>query len=227
MLPQLALISIDLVKDWITQNGWWPGAFISFGLLFSCGLGFPMPEDIPLIITGAFLCQDVEGTMPLWQKWAIVGSLNWAGIIGGDVCLYWLSRRYGMNVTRLPLIGKHVTEERIKHVQGLFDHYGIWVVAIGRLLAGIRGAMVITAGITRYNFLKFIIADSIAAVISGGMFMLLGHWLGTKLNDQTIKEFKHYFLGGAVVLIVLLVAYIWWRKKSHKGVSDVIADKVR
>ncbi|MBC7785003.1 MAG: hypothetical protein H7144_14285, partial [Burkholderiales bacterium] len=134
----LLAFSIDLVKHWITDHGWWGGAFISFALLFTCGLGFPLPEDIPLIVTGAFLCQGQY--LPLWQECLIVGGLNWAGIIGGDICLYSLSRRYGMNVTRLPLIGKHVTTQRIEHVRELFERYGVMVVAVGRLFAGIRGA---------------------------------------------------------------------------------------
>lgn len=216
--------SIDTVKEWITGQGWWGGALISFALLFACGLGFPMPEDIPLIITGAFLCQGEY--LPLWQEWAIVGFLNWAGIIGGDVCLYWLSRRYGMNITRAPIIGKHVTMERIEKVQKLFDKYGVGVVAVGRLFAGIRGAMVITAGATKFNFLKFFIADSLAAIVSGGMFMVLGHWVGKALNDQTIERFKHWFLAGAIVLAVALVVYIIWRRRSHKAVGDVVAEKV-
>lgn len=211
--------SIDTVKAWITGQGWWGGALISFALLFACGLGFPMPEDIPLIITGAFLCHDA-------QSWIIVGFLNWAGIIGGDVCLYWLSRRYGMNITRAPLIGKHVTLERIAKVQKLFDKYGVGVVAVGRLFAGIRGAMVITAGTTKYNFIKFIVADSLAAIVSGGLFMLLGHWVGQALNDKTIEEFKHWFTAGAIVLACLLVAYVIWRRRSHKAVGDVVAEKV-
>ncbi len=222
----LALFSIDAVKGWITDQGWWGGAFISFALLFACGLGLPMPEDIPLIITGAFLCQPSDN-MPLWQAWAIVGTLNWAGIIGGDVCLYWVARRYGMNITRAPIIGKHVTVQRIEKVQGWFDKYGVGVVAVGRLFAGIRGAMVITAGTIRFNFIKFVIADGIAAIVSGGLFMLLGHWVGKSLNDKTIQEFKHWFIAGAIVLACGLLAYIIWRRRSHKTMTEVVVDRAR
>jgi len=226
----LAMFSINTVKGWMTGQGFWGGAFISFALLFACGLGLPMPEDIPLIITGAFLCQPNEPGivgMELWEKWAIVGALNWAGIIGGDVCLYWIARRYGMNITRAPIIGKHVTLERIETVRGWFDRYGMGVVAVGRLLAGIRGAMVITAGAIKFNFLKFLIADGLAAIVSGGMFMLLGYWVGKSLDDKLINEFKHWFIAGAIVLLCLLVAYIIWRKRTHKTVTEVVVDKVK
>ena len=212
----LAAISIDTAKDWIVHNshGWWGGALISFAALFLCGLGLPLPEDVPLIVTGAFLVQDPNGSV--WQEWVIVGGLNWLGIIGGDVCLYWIARRLGRNVTRLPMIGKHVTNERIDKLSGWFRQYGVGVVAVGRLIAGIRGAMVVTAGISRFNFWKFLIADGLAAVVSGGLFMLLGHWLGDKLTDEVFHKFSHWFLLGAITLVVLLVAYIVWKRRTHK-----------
>jgi membrane protein DedA with SNARE-associated domain len=219
----LAFFSIDAVRDWITTQGWWGGAFLSFSLLFACGLGFPMPEDIPLIITGAFLCQGEY--LPMWQEWLIVGSLNWAGIIGGDVCLYWLARRYGRNITRVPIIGKHVTLQRMDKVRGWFDKYGVGVVAVGRLFAGIRGIMVVTAGTIKFNFAKFLIADGVAAIVSGGLFMLLGHYVGKTLNDQTIERFKHWFIAGAIVLAVVLIAYIIWRRKTHKAAADEVVDR--
>ena len=210
----LAFISIDLVKSWVLNHGWWGGAFISFGLLFACGLGLPLPEDVPLIVTGAFLCK-ARGGMETWQAWAIVGALNWLGIICGDVSLYWISRRYGRAVTKAPLIGRHLTLERIDRVGGWFAHYGVMVVAVGRLIAGIRGAMVVAAGITRFNFAKFIIADGLAAVVSGGLFMVVGHYLGESLNDAMIHKFKNYFAIGAVVLALMVALYIVWRHRSN------------
>jgi membrane protein DedA with SNARE-associated domain len=206
----LLAISFDTIRNWITTQGFEGGVLIAFLLLFACGLGLPMPEDIPLIISGAFLC-----TTP--TRWAVVGFACWAGIIGGDCCLYFMARRYGLEITRLPLIGKHVTRERIEYVEGLFEKYGVGVVAICRLFAGVRGAMVIAAGAIKYNFIKFIIADSIAAVVSGGMFMLLGYWVGSKINDATIREFKHYFTGGAIALAAIFIAWILWKRKKNRN----------
>ena len=70
----------------------------------------------------------------------------------------------------------------------LFDKYGVGVVGIGRLFAGIRGAMVICAGTIRFNFVTFIIADGLAAVVSGGLFMLLGHWLAGELSREADRS---------------------------------------
>ena len=83
----------------------------------------------------------------------------------------------------MPFIGKHVTEERILRAEEMFEQYGIWVVAVGRLFAGIRGAMVVAAGAIRFNFIKFVIADGLAALVSGGLFVWLGYCAGKKLGS--------------------------------------------
>ena len=142
----IAVFSPETVHAWFE----WGGYFILFGLLFACGLGLPMPEDIPLLLAGWFIAQGKMNPV-------IASVVAWCGIIGGDCVLYYLARKYGMNVTKAPLIGKHVTRERIEHVERMFEKYGVGVVAICRLFAGIRGAMVIAAGVVRFNFLKFVI----------------------------------------------------------------------
>jgi len=201
------------VEAWISHGG----PAMIFILLFACGLGLPLPEDIPLIIAGALLVKSPT-------TWVIGGICAWCGIIGGDCVLYYLGRRFGLEITRLPFIGKHVTKERIQRVEELFNQYGVGVVGVGRLFAGIRGAMVVAAGATKFNFIKFIIADGLAAIVSGGLFMLLGHWLGAKLMEpetqKKIHEFKEWFFVGGVVLgIVLVIWIIWKRKRSPQIIS--------
>src|SRR5918995_1196229 len=73
LMDLLALFSLDQVERWFE----WGGYFILFGLLFACGLGLPLPEDIPLLLGGYFVAL---GQMNI--VW--VGVLAWLGIIGGD-----------------------------------------------------------------------------------------------------------------------------------------------
>jgi membrane protein DedA with SNARE-associated domain len=196
-----------------------------FGLLFACGLGLPLPEDIPLLVGGFFVG---KGELNL----VIVSVLAWCGIIGGDCVLYSIAKKYGLNITKIPFIGSHVTKERILKAEKLFEKYGIWIVAIGRLFAGIRGAMVIAAGATRYNFIKFVIADGLAALISGGMFIAIGYWAGKKFGNKKISEirtmikpYEHWVLLGIVVAAALFIIYVWWRGKRNKTLADVALEK--
>ncbi|HEV8608313.1 MAG TPA: DedA family protein [Tepidisphaeraceae bacterium] len=207
-------VSIDRVLDLMNRGG--IGYGVLFGMLFFCGLGLPVPEDIPLIASGILIG---SGKMHL----AIAAPLAWAGIIGGDCVLYFLGRRYGLNITRVPFVGKHVTTARIEKAEKLFEKWGIWVVAIGRLFAGIRGAMVVAAGTIRYNFIKFIIADGLAALVSGGMFMFLGYKVGQ--NIDKITKYKEWIALGFVIAGVLALIYFIWRSRRHTTLAEVALNK--
>jgi membrane protein DedA with SNARE-associated domain len=217
----LAVFSPEQVQAWFE----WGGYFILFGLLFACGLGLPLPEDIPLLLAGWFVAQ---GKMNL----VIACVIAWCGIIGGDCVLYYFGKRYGLEITRVPFIGKHLTKERILRAEQLFDRYGLWVVGVGRMFAGIRGAMVVAAGATRFNFVKFAIADGIAALFSGGLFVWLGWLAGRKLGSieqmrDKIKGVEHYVFGGIALVVIAFVLWLWLRKKHDKPkLSDVALEKV-
>lgn len=185
-----------------------------FGLLFACGLGLPLPEDIPLLAAGALVAR---GRMDL----ALAGVAGWLGIIGGDCVLYFLSRKYGMNITRLPFVGKHLTAARIERAERLFDRYGLWVVAVGRLFAGIRGAMVVAAGITRFNFTKFIITDGLAALVSGGLFVWLGYWFGKNMEMlvQRVQAGERWLLIAVLLVVAGIVTYVVWRRRLERAVT--------
>jgi membrane protein DedA with SNARE-associated domain len=200
----------------------WAGYLVLCGLLFSCGLGMPLPEDIPLMVAGMLVG---AGKMHL----ATVGACAWCGIIGGDCVLYYMGHRFGLNITRVPFVGKHVTKERILQAENLFDRYGIWVVAFGRLFAGVRGAMVVAAGTIRFSYIKFIIADGLAALVSGGLFIWLGMKFGQNL-DVIQKKVHHYstqIFIGLIVAGIGLAFYIWWRKRGHRGPSEVAVDTIQ
>src|SRR5437868_744271 len=107
-------IGFESVEKWIYTGGY----FVLFGLLFLCGLGLPVPEDIPLLIAGALVA---SGKFHL----AIAAVAAWCGIIGGDCVLYHLGKKFGLEITRLPLIGKHVTKQRIEKIESLFSKYGV------------------------------------------------------------------------------------------------------
>ena len=215
----LGVFSLDQVEGWFE----WGGYFILFGLLFACGLGLPLPENIPLLLAGYFISQ---GKMDPF----IASALAWLGIIGGDCVLYHLGKKYGLNITKVPFVGKHVTKGRILRAEQLFERWGVWVVAVGRLFAGIRGAMVVAAGAIRFNFVKFVIADGLAALVSGGLFILLGYWAGKKLGSigemrQKIKGVEHWVFGGIGLAVVVIVLFVWLRRKRHKPVLDVALDR--
>jgi membrane protein DedA with SNARE-associated domain len=202
----VGLINLERVAELMDIG--WAGYVVLFGLLFSCGLGMPLPEDIPLLVAGMLV-----GAGRMHLLWIAVAG--WCGIIGGDCILYYMGHRFGLNITRVPFVGKHVTKDRI-----------VQAVAVGRLFAGVRGAMVVAAGTIRFNFIKFLIADGLAALVSGGLFVWLGMKFGQNLHfiSKKIHEYGEWVFVGLVVAALGVAAYYWWRKRGHRGPSEIAAD---
>jgi membrane protein DedA with SNARE-associated domain len=212
---------IDLGRVVELMDIGWAGYGVLFGLLFSCGLGMPLPEDIPLLVAGMLV-----GAKKMHL--IVVAICAWCGIIGGDCVLYYMGHRFGLNITKVPVIGKHVTKDRIVQAERLFEKYGVWVVGVGRLFAGIRGGMVVAAGTIRFNFFKFIIADGLAAIVSGGLFVWLGMKFGQNLHyiEKEIHRYGWWVFVVLLIVVIFLIIYVWWRKRGHRNPSEMVVDTV-
>ncbi len=199
------------------------GPLVLFGLLFTCGLGVPIPEDIPLLVAGAMVGR---GEM----SFAAAAICAWLGIIGGDCILYHLGKIFGLEITRIPVIGKHVTHERIRSLEAKFERYGIWVVGVGRMFAGIRGAMVVCAGAIKFPLWKFLIADGLAAIVSGGLFLMLGYWFGRNMDElqHHVEKAKRWTFLGFTIIVAIGVGW-WWinnrRRRAGHGNRRTETDK--
>lgn len=193
------------VQAWMERYGY----FALFGVLFSCGLGFPLPEDVPLLIAGAFVS---TGRMNL----ALAAIAAWCGIIGGDIVLYHLGKSFGLEVKRLPVIGRHLNEQRIDYVHGLFERWGVWVIAVGRMFAGIRGTMVVVAGTIRFTFWKFLLADGLAAIVSGGLFLGLGYVFGRRMEwlKEHVERGKKWSLLAALAIAAIAAIWIYFHRRE-------------
>lgn len=194
--------------EWVHRGGY-PVLFL---LLFSCGLGLPLPEDVPLIFSGILVQM---GDFSL----GIVAVVAWCGIIGGDCVLYLLGYKFGHDIVKVPLVGRHINAARLATVETWFTRWGVWVVGIGRLFAGVRGAMVAVAGVSKFNFWKFLAADGIAAIISGGLFVFLGYKFAEHQKQlfHLVREIKGGMLIGGFVLAALIIGYMLWRKRGKSA----------
>ena len=98
------------------------------------------------------------------------------------------------------------------------------------MVAGIRGAMVIAAGTIRYSFWKFLIADGLGAIVSGGLFIALGYWAGRQLGDLEslelkIQHYERYVIIGLAAVVVLIVLWVWLKKKLPRPIIEQAMQK--
>jgi membrane protein DedA with SNARE-associated domain len=174
-----------------------------FGILVACGLGFPLPEDIPLIATG-YLIWDRTMT------WFGGISVTILGVLIGDSILFFIGHRLGgsiLNRKKKPLF----SPKRVRRARAYFRKYGPKVVFFARFVAGLRAVVFFMAGSMHMKFRTFILLDFLAALISvplwigGGYY--LGHYFGSEISDLLLK-LKEIKMVITIVVSLLIVAVI-------------------
>lgn len=176
---------------------------IIFGVLFACGLGFPLPEDIPLVATGYLIW---DGTLT-WGGGIVVTLL---GVLSGDCLLYFFGSQLGLRIVRSRQSLGFLKPAKVRRTRAYFRKYGDKIVFFARFVAGFRAVAFFMAGATHMRFRRFLMYDAMAALISvpiwitGGFF--LGRYFGEEIADMLhrMKQFKH----GFTLVTLLIVAGI-------------------
>lgn len=181
-----------------------------FFVLVICGFGVPIPEDLTLVTGGVISGMDYTNPHMMFA----VGML---GVLVGDGVMFAAGRIWGQKILRFKPIARIMTPKRYAQVQEKFDKYGNWVLFVARFLPGLRTAVFVTAGISRkVSYLRFIIMDGLAALISVPIWIYLGEygahnidWLMAKMHSLQSGIFVILGIGAAVV------AWIWWKKRQR------------
>jgi membrane protein DedA with SNARE-associated domain len=202
------LVWEEAIRHWAWVQVEQHGPIWLFLLLFLSGAGLPLPEDVPLIAAGVSIA---KGGM----SWMVAGPVAWVAMMLGDTMLYVLGYIFGYRVVHLPIIGRHVSEAHLKKCEKWFYRWGLWAVGIGRMFAGIRSAIVVTAGTMRFRYDKLILADSVAAIISGGGFMILGYWAGQHSGQVRpfVEHYRNIFMLVAMSAGLTLAIVLWLKNK--------------
>jgi len=192
-----------------------------FSVLILCGLGLPIPEDIVLVTAGFLGAQD---SIPFLGT-ALVMYL---GILGGDSVVFAIGRYGGTRFVHSRLGRKIMSPEKLEGARKAFAKWGSAVIFVGRFMPGLRAPIYFSAGTFRYSYLRFLLIDGLAALVSAPFFVWLGHKaffiFGTDFDAITAKISKYQtaVIAGALVLAVIIALVIWLRSRNRKN-SDVSA----
>lgn len=181
-----------------------------FFVLVICGFGVPIPEDLTLVTGGVI--SGMGYTNP-----HIMFAVGMLGVLVGDGIMFAAGRIWGQKILRFKPIARIMTPKRYEQVQEKFDKYGNWVLFVARFLPGLRTAVFVTAGISRkVSYLRFIIMDGLAALISVPIWIYLGEygahnidWLMAKMHSLQSGIFVILGIGATVV------TWIWWKKRQR------------
>lgn len=174
------------------------------GLLFLEDFGIPVPGETVLIASAFFAGL---GELNIYLVF-VVGVV--AAILGDNVGF--AIGQYGGH----PLVEKFgryifLTPERIEKVESFFSRHGGKVVVIARFVSGLRQANGIIAGLSEMKWLRFIIFNSIGAIIWVGFWSAVGY-----LGGNNIGTFLHYQLYLTITVITAILGYFGYRFIQRK-----------
>lgn len=198
------------MEDFLTSWGYL-GVFLG---ILATGLGFPMPEELPVVIGGLLV-----GTGQ--AVWWIMLPVCIVGVIIGDSFLYLIGRFWGAKLLERPFFRKRLLPpERLEKISHNFKEYGIKILLFARLTPGIRAPIFLFAGISRLPLIRFIIADGIYAVPGVSFLWFLGYLFTDSVVsfiENEASRIKSVIFGVVVLGVVGYFAYKFFRKPMVTG----------
>ena len=187
---------------------------IVFLILLSCGLGFPVPEDITLFVAG-LLCYYGAADPVLMILVAFVGVLL------GDSIIYGLGYRYGRKLTNQWVFKKLLPAHRLHLVQEKLHKKGNRLIFAARFMPGLRAPIYFSAGTLHFPLKFFLLYDGMAALISVPSIIYAVFYFGAEVDYviRMIKKIEHgiVFLILSIVLVLIVKWYFTGRKSKENG----------
>jgi len=191
--------------------------FSYFGILLCLilgGIGFPFPEDAILICSGFFIAQKTLSPAPTL-------IMVFAGVLISDIMIFSLGRHYGRRIVTHKWFGSIISEKRLILIESRFNTYGPWVILIGRQLFGIRAQVLIMAGIMRMPFLRYLLSDALAALVTMGIMITAGYTGGKAFAGlANMKDMMSVALFSIIAAVFIIVGFAHARKHLGLGTGD-------
>src|SRR5437879_6320264 len=151
---------------WVGQYGY-PAIFF---LLIGGIVGFPVPDQLLLVISGYLVLTKALSPAPTLLA-AVLGS------ICGITLSYWVGRCSGSWLAKTRFAG-----DRLENARNWFQRFGGWTLVFGYFVPGIRNLIGFTSGMMRLKPRFFAPYAYSGAVISSLTCVGLGYFFGSQAN---------------------------------------------
>ena len=186
--------------DWFLTLPPWVGEssyFIVFSLLFFCGLGLPVPEEVTFLLAG-FLVEKIDGSLPLMIGIAV------CGVLMGDTALFFLARRHGEKLLRIWPFRLLFSESSLERARAFFAKHGSKTVFFAGFFAGIRATTFFLSASMGISFSRFLFWDGLRTMLTCPISVWFGHEFGPYAQER-LEPYKYWVLLALVGVILLLV----------------------
>lgn len=184
--------------------------YIIFFLILLAGLNLPISLDA-LTITAAILAATVvpQNTYKLFLS-------IWLGATLSACISYWFGRIVGNRLIHIPFFRRLLPQKQIAKMHRFYEKRGRWALVIGRFIPfGIRNALFMTAGISKFSFKTFVTTDFFACFFWAAICFPIYYSIGQNY------DFIHSHLKVAngiigTIFLIGLIAYLMDRRKKKK-----------
>ena len=190
--------------------------FAETGLL----IGFLLPGDTLLVITGLFVFFDII-TIDIW--WVAL-AIGLAAFAGGEVG-YLIGHRLGPRVFERKESGLF-SVKNVQRTNAFFARFGGFAVIAARFVPIVRTFAPVAAGVGHMDYRKYSLFNFIGAMVWGAGLTFFGYFLGyiPPLADF-VRAYIDLILIGAVVvtLIPTIYHYVQATLKSRRETRAGVA----
>jgi membrane protein DedA with SNARE-associated domain len=184
------------VFEYLTQVALRWGFPVLMAALMSSGIGVPIPEDIPLLLTG-FLCE--QKGIPVWH-WAL-GCYGF--VMARDLTVFTLGRTLPDRITQSRLFQRVMPPGRQAKVESYFERKGWQTVFAGRFMPGFRSVVFFVAGRSGLSYRTFLLADGSAGLISIPVLVFLGFFF-----SHNLPALRERVAGIQTIIVLVIIAYL-------------------
>jgi membrane protein DedA with SNARE-associated domain len=204
---------MDFVLHWVAQYG-----YAALFLLVALGIvGLPIPDEAILMFAG-FLVSD--GDLKLGPAFLA----SFCGTVFGITMSYVLGRFVGVGLfNRFAMVFRPNPEairKNLRRVERWFLREGVWVLAFGYFIPGIRHLSAIVAGMSRLRPGLFALVAYSAAFCWTAFFIGFGYLVGKKWAKYAVIIHRNMLIGfGCVVVLLCLILIL--RRAWRRPVKDL------
>jgi membrane protein DedA with SNARE-associated domain/rhodanese-related sulfurtransferase len=170
--------------------------------------GLPVPAYPTLIITGALAAR---GGAPVWAL-AVVAVV--AALIA-DLVWYSAGRRFGSGILKTICRISLSPDSCVRQTESIFNRWGARSLAVAKFIPGFASVATSMAGVVRLPLWKFVLFDTIGALLWSGVAIGLGFAFSGAITEvlaifETLGRIGLWIIAG---VFLLYVAAKWWQRK--------------
>jgi membrane protein DedA with SNARE-associated domain len=182
--------------------------FLLFSLLFLCGVGFPMAEELVLLAGGALVASGVLDPL-------LMLVVTFLGVLISDVLLFGCGRGLASRLTTSAYFARWLSPRRLIKGAAFFAKYGNATVFLARFMPGLRAPTFVLAGSMQMGLWRFVTIDTLASLL----FIPLVCWSGYLFADHIdaiAAWFESVERGVVSLLAVGVLGWLIWRLRRRQ-----------